>query len=153
MRAIPIKTITVCAALVMIVVISLAFTAPPERRFKNLKVLPKNIGEQELDSIMHTYTRGLGVKCDFCHVPTADRKTDFISDEKPEKNIARKMMRMTNKINKKYFDYERNEQGKLVDAMTCYSCHHGQAHPAKNPPPRQRSNNQVQASQDSTSKQ
>jgi Photosynthetic reaction centre cytochrome C subunit len=113
MRTFPRKTITVSATLVSLVVLSLAFTSPPERTFKNLKVLPKNIGEQELDSIMHTYTRGLGVKCEFCHVPTTDRKTDFISDEKPEKNIARKMMRMTNKINKKYFDYERNEQGKV----------------------------------------
>ena len=28
---------------------------------------------------------------------------DFASDEKPEKNIARKMMKMTAKINKKFF--------------------------------------------------
>jgi hypothetical protein len=82
-------------------------------------------------------TRGLGVKCDFCHVRTADGKADFASDEKPEKKIARKMIKMANKINKKYFDYTKDEQGNAVKALTCYSCHHGEAHPAKNPAPRQ----------------
>ena len=143
MLLIPRKTIVVTTALISIVVISVAFSAPPEKKFKNLKVLPKNIGEKELDSIMHTYTRGLGVKCDFCHSPGADKKLDHASDAKPEKNIARKMMRMTNKINKKYFDYAKDDQGKSIQSMTCYSCHHGEAHPAKNPPPRQRQQNQT----------
>ena len=137
MTAFPRKTLVVSVALISIVVISVAFSAPPERKFKNLKVLSKNIGDKELDSVMHTFTRGLGVKCDFCHTPTADRKMDFASDAKPEKNIARKMMKMATKINKKYFSYAKDEQGNAVKALTCYSCHHGEAHPAKNPPPRQ----------------
>ena len=141
MLTIPRKTILVTVTLISVVVISVAFSAPPEKKFKNLKVLPKNIGEKELDSVMHTFTRGLGVKCDFCHVPTGEKQMDFVSDAKPEKNIARKMMRMTNKINKKYFDYAKDDPGKPVQEMTCYVCHHGQAHPAKNPPPRQRQQN------------
>jgi len=153
MIAIPRKTITVSAALISIVLISVAFSAPPEKKFKNLKVLPKNIGDKELDSIMHTFTRGLGVKCDFCHVPTADNKMDFASDEKSEKNIARKMIKMTNKINKKYFDYTKDEQGKMIKALTCYSCHHGQEHPAKNPPPRQPRQDQGQPNQNEPPKQ
>ena len=153
MLTIPRNTILVTIALVSVVVVSVAFTAPPERKYKNLKVLPKNIGEKELDSVMHTFTRGLGVKCDFCHVPTADKKMDFASDEKAEKNIARKMIKMTNKINKKYFDYEKDDQGHLIKAMTCYSCHHGQEHPAKNPPPRQRQQNEGQPNQNEPPKQ
>jgi hypothetical protein len=144
MLAIPRKTILITSALVSIVVISVAFSAPPEKKFKNLKVLPKNIGEKELDSVMHTFTRGLGVKCDFCHVPTADNKMDFASDEKSEKGIARKMIKMTNKINKKYFSYEKDNQGHIIPSLTCFSCHHGQEHPAKNPPPRQRQPNEGQ---------
>ncbi len=140
MTAIPRKTIVVSVLLISMVAICVAFSAPPERKYKNLKILSKNISDKELDSVMHTFTRGLGVRCDFCHVPTADRKMDFASDEKPEKNIARKMMKMANKINKKYFNYAKDEQGNAVKALTCYSCHHGEAHPAKNPPPRQQGN-------------
>ena len=136
MTAIPRKSILVGTALVLIVILSVAFSAPPERKYKNLKVLPKNISEKDLDSVMHVFTRGLGVRCDFCHVPAGERKIDFVSDEKPEKNIARKMMKMTRKINKKYFDYAKDDQGKDLDAMTCYSCHHGEPHPSRNPPPR-----------------
>jgi len=133
----PRKTVVVGVALISVVLVSLAFSAPPaDRKFKNLKVLPKNIDEKALDSVMHGFTRGLGVRCDFCHVPTADRKMDFASDEKPEKNIARKMMKMSTKINKKYFNYNKDDQGKTIQALSCYSCHHGEQRPAKNPPPR-----------------
>ncbi len=45
------------------------------------------------------------------------QKLDFASDENEHKLIARDMMRMTMKINKKYF---RNEK---QDAITCYTCH------------------------------
>ena len=143
MLTIPRKTILVTTALILVVVISVAFSAPPERKFKNLKVLPKNIGDKQLDSVMHIFTRGLGVKCDFCHTPGADNKLDFASDAKPEKNIARKMMKMTNKINKKFFDDAKDDQGHFVQSITCYSCHHGAERPAKNPPPRQRPQNQT----------
>ena len=155
MIALPRKTLIVSLALVSLVVISVAFSAPPERKFKNLKILPKNIGDKELDSVMHTFTRGLGVKCDFCHVPTADRKMDFVSDAKPEKNIARKMMKMSKKINKKYFDYVKDDQGKVIQALSCYSCHHGEMRPAKNPPPRQQQqqNNQPAPNQNEPPKQ
>ena len=136
MSRLPRRTILVSVALVSLVVLSAAFSAPPEKKFKNLKVLPKNIGDKELDSVMHTFTRGLGVKCGFCHAENAEKKMDYASDAKPEKNIARKMIKMSNKINKKYFNYEKDDQGITVQSLTCFSCHHGQAHPAKNPPPR-----------------
>jgi hypothetical protein len=46
MIAIPRKTIVVSAALISLVIISVAFSAPPERKYKNLKILPKNISEK-----------------------------------------------------------------------------------------------------------
>ncbi|MEJ0082894.1 MAG: c-type cytochrome [Puia sp.] len=55
---------------------------------------------------MDHFKAALGVKCSFCHAPskdTAQKWPDFASDDKPEKLIARKMMKMTSKINKKFF--------------------------------------------------
>ena len=39
-----------------------------EPRYKNLKVLPKNITKPQMDSVMKHFTVALGVKCNFCHV-------------------------------------------------------------------------------------
>lgn len=81
-----------------------AFTTSNDPEFKNLQILPKDISEHDLDSIMHHFSQSLGVKCNFCHVRNEDaKKMDFPSDEKPEKNIARQMMMMSIDINKNYF--------------------------------------------------
>ena len=103
----------------------------------NLKVLPKNIDHEELTKIMKEFNVSLGVKCNHCHVPskTDPKKLDFASDEKEEKEIARSMMKMTAKINSKYFG--KAEEGKLP-AVACISCHNGKAHPENKvvlPPP------------------
>src|SRR5690606_10632552 len=82
----------------------IAATRPAESpSFKNLKVLPKNISHEKLESIMRGFNKSLGVKCNFCHARSEDNKMDFASDKKGEKEIARDMMRMTLKINKKFF--------------------------------------------------
>jgi hypothetical protein len=99
---------------------------------KNLKILPKNISHEDLDKVMDGFKAALGVKCNFCHTPFKDssiHKLDFASDEKPEKNIARRMMRMTTKINKKYFSFNKNDQGETVAAIRCITCHRGNPHP------------------------
>jgi len=44
--------------------------------FKNLQVLPKNIGKDELKAIMKAQSKALGVDCDHCHdMPDADKDT------------------------------------------------------------------------------
>jgi hypothetical protein len=115
--------------------LGIAATKPPEdRKFKNLKILPKDISSENLDKVMDGFKAALGVKCGFCHAPFADSANhhlDFASDAKPEKGIARKMMKMTKKINSKYFDYNKNEQGEPVPAVECMTCHHGHDHPGK----------------------
>src|ERR1700689_3631478 len=94
------------AAIILIsfIVFGIAATTPPdEPKHKNLKILPKNISKEDLDKIMDGFKEALGVKCNFCHAPEADATShhlDFASDAKPEKNIARGMMKMTAKINK-----------------------------------------------------
>jgi len=119
----------------LFIVAGIAATKPPEEpKYKNLKILPKNISKENLDKVMDSFKEALGVKCSFCHASskdTAQKWPDFASDEKPEKGIARKMMKMTGKINKKYFSYNKNEQGETIPAVSCMTCHHGKEHPGK----------------------
>jgi Photosynthetic reaction centre cytochrome C subunit len=104
---------------------------PPDDKFINLKVLPKNISSKELSKIMvDEFPDDLGVSCNFCHAENKDtHRPDYASDEKPEKQIARYMMRMTIGINKKYFKLHRPMIGDSTLQITCGTCHHGQAHP------------------------
>ena len=85
---------------------------PPEP--KNLKVL--KVDRAQLIPTMRTYTSGLGVQCNFCHV-----QGDFASDEKHQKDIARHMITMVQEINAKFPD------GK--EHVTCYTCHRGETEP------------------------
>jgi len=98
---------------------------------RNLKVLPKDISDKALDSIMNSYEKALGIKCDFCHVKTkSDPQTlDYPNDAKPEKEIARNMMRMTNDINRIYFHFNTAESVDDIQAVTCKTCHRGEPHP------------------------
>lgn len=102
---------------------------------KNLKVLPKKISHDDLRAVMKSWNNALGVKCNFCHVPRKDdpKKLDYVSDEKPEKDMARSMYKMTMRINKKYFGEEEHESkdGKAVLEVTCNTCHRGKEHPEK----------------------
>lgn len=129
------KTFLVLVTFIFFITLSVAFTQkPPE--YKNLKILPKDISKETLDSIMHHYSQSLGVKCSFCHVHNEEQKTwDMASDAKPEKLIARKMMLMTNGINTKYFtseDDDKNEEA--IQTITCYTCHKGEAIPVSMAP-------------------
>jgi hypothetical protein len=102
---------------------------PPKR---NLKVLPKDISNDDLDKTMDAFKAALGVKCNFCHAPNADTSNhhlDFASDAKPEKNIARHMYKMAARINKKFFGMNKDANGVLVPTVTCMTCHHGSPHP------------------------
>ena len=105
---------------------------PPQNQPKrNLKVLPKNISNDELDAVMDHFKEALGVNCNFCHASQKDdtSKLDFASDEKPEKESARNMMRMSSKINKKFFHYKPSAENKELPPITCKTCHNGKPHP------------------------
>lgn len=117
-------------AIVVFVIAGIAASRPPADTHKNLKVLPKNISHDDLDKIMDEWKTALGVKCNFCHAPQKDnpRKMDFPSDEKPEKNAARAMYKMTNQINKKFFKYKKSEENP-VPPVGCMTCHNGKSHP------------------------
>ena len=99
--------------------------------FVNLKVLPKSISSKQLSRIMvDDFSDGLGVSCGFCHVEDKNsHKLDYASDDNPQKNVARSMMKMTLKINRHFFDIKSPLIGDSVLVVSCISCHHGTAFP------------------------
>jgi hypothetical protein len=107
---------------------------PPQEDAKavNLKVLPKNISHKDLERVMGNWAASLGVRCNFCHATNSEtRKTDFASDAKPEKLMARKMYLMAAKINRKYFKVDSKKDSldmMKLTSVNCYTCHHGVAH-------------------------
>lgn len=150
------KSIFIIIGCVLSVLIFQAFTTTPQPRFKNLQILPKDISEDDLDSVMHHFTASLNVKCNFCHVRNNEtKKMDFAKDDKPEKLIARKMMLMSIGINTQYFKDIEEEMSKekdhdmadsnplkidddsvknMLSYVTCYTCHRGDPHPETKPP-------------------
>jgi len=99
----------------------------------NLKVLPKNTSEDELHKIMKGYSMALGVHCNYCHVAHEVEgqqrpKMDFASDDKPEKNLARDMMKMTAAINANYISNMKGI-GHNMEEVTCITCHNGRKIP------------------------
>lgn len=96
-------------------------------KYVNLKVLPKNISPHDLQSIMtDEFDDDLGVSCGFCHATNPDTHgLDYASDAKPEKAIAREMMRMTLALNKKYMKIKHPAIGNAALAVTCNTCHKG----------------------------
>jgi hypothetical protein len=122
------KMLVLSVVVLAIAFFSLSFTQD-EPRYKNLKVLSKNISKDELTIIMKEFKTALGVKCNFCHSELKDNpgKLDFASDDNKHKNIARDMMKMTNRINRKFF--KDNKEG----AISCITCHNGQKEPKEKP--------------------
>jgi hypothetical protein len=115
----------------IVTIVALTSMAPDDDAPKNLKVLPKNLPDREVHKIMREWATSLGVHCNFCHAPNADGKgMDFASDAKPEKEMARHMYKMMNKINQKYFEAKKDSLGMVETAgISCNTCHRGDAHP------------------------
>jgi hypothetical protein len=123
--------IPVLLACVVISSVAATTSSKNEEKYTNLKVLPKDISSKELQEIMaDDFEDGLGVTCGFCHANAKDgHGLDFASDAKPEKEIARAMMRMTLGINKKYFKVRHPAIGSNALTVSCTTCHKGEAFP------------------------
>jgi photosynthetic reaction center cytochrome c subunit len=93
--------------------------APTEKtaaqQFKNIQVL-KDTPASQLIPGMRYITSALGVQCNFCHV-----EGDFASDDKQEKQTARKMMTMMFAINNNNFGGR--------PQVSCFTCHQGHNEP------------------------
>jgi Photosynthetic reaction centre cytochrome C subunit len=118
-----------------LVVFGMATTYPPEEEepFTNLKVLPKNIGQEDMERIMYRFERDLGVTCVHCHAAGKDTvklRMNFASDEKKEKRVAREMLKMTLKLNRKYFNIKIDPRITAKPAIWCGTCHQGFPYPS-----------------------
>jgi len=89
------------------------------QRFKNIKVL-NDVPADQLGKIMNIFSASLGVDCAFCH-----NTKDYSSDEKREKQTARKMIQMVFDINKNNFNNR--------PQVSCNSCHNGHQEPSAAP--------------------
>ena len=103
-------------------------------KFFNLRVLPTDISKRDLINAMKGATRGLGVRCGFCHVGEGDdlSKFDFVSDDKEHKKIARVMFEMVKYVNSEFMPKVsgiREHQHEIK----CYTCHAGNEEPLVHP--------------------
>ena len=107
------------------------FAVPP---YKNLQVLPKTVARADLLNRMKAFSQSLGVRCTHCHVGEEGKPlstSDFASDKKANKAIARDMMRLAQRLNSKDLPAIAGLEDPRV---TCYTCHRGSKEPAKTVP-------------------
>lgn len=85
---------------------------PSEQVFKNVQVL-KGVPAGRWTMIMTMFSKSLGVDCTYCHVEGA-----FEKDDKPAKQTARKMLRLTGTIYREIYEGKNSP-------INCYTCHRG----------------------------
>jgi photosynthetic reaction center cytochrome c subunit len=97
-----------------------ASSPSPVVKWKNVQVL-NDISANELNRTMAAMTEWVSPKqgCNYCH-----NQTDFGSDEKYPKVVARRMIEMTRHVNNEYKSHVQST------GVTCFSCHRGQNIPA-----------------------
>ena len=97
---------------------------PVEQVQKNIKVLT-GMPQSQLIPVMNFFAASIGVRCNYCHV-NKNGQWDYPSDEKEEKETARRMIKMVLDINKTTFN------GNLQ--VSCYTCHRASRSPVGLPP-------------------
>lgn len=101
---------------------------PAGRVFKNIRfALFKKIPAVDLLDIMNGgYSKALGVDCTHCHV-----ETDFASDQKPPKRVAREMAAMHRRINQTLARMKALDSLPEDRFINCGTCHRGTLRPQK----------------------
>jgi tetratricopeptide (TPR) repeat protein len=97
---------------------------------KNIQVLPKEWPGSKLAPVMKGFTRALGVRCPYCHKGVEGKPLstfDFASDENPNKDRAREMLRMLGEINDHLKKIQPNGDKRVN--MWCDTCHRGRPKP------------------------
>jgi tetratricopeptide (TPR) repeat protein len=113
----------------LLLLCSLPVSAQIPEKFTNLKVLPKDISRQELQSTMRGFAFALSVRCEHCHVEKAGGRKfemDFAADDKEAKKTARVMLEMVAAINRDYISKVTKTPPIQVQ---CVTCHHGLTQP------------------------
>jgi cytochrome c553 len=105
----------------------------------DLKVLPKSWSRQQVGALMQTFNTSLGVQCSHCHevdknapppLPGQNPRLDYALDTKPEKEVARAMIKMTMDLNAAA---RKPTDEASVEKLSCFTCHRGDTAPAKAP--------------------
>lgn len=97
-------------------------SAPAESVFQNVKVLKGVPAGRFLEIMNDGFGHGLGVSCGFCHMPG-----QWASDQKTNKDVARSMLQMVNRINA-----DLRNTPNLPDSQPmvgCITCHRMAAKP------------------------
>ena len=125
---------TIFYAVLLIVFVSLPSPAQDDWRWpdkpKNLQVLNKDWPGSRLSPVMRGFTRALGVRCTYCHVGEEGKPLstyDFVSDDNPNKDRAREMLRMLGSVNDQLKKIK-SSSDKRVN-MWCHTCHRGRPRP------------------------
>jgi hypothetical protein len=90
--------------------------APAAKVFQNIRVLNTLPAKRFLEVMNDGFGHGLGVGCGFCHVPG-----QWASDARPNKNVARDMIEMVNRVNDelRVMPHLPNREQKIG----CITCH------------------------------
>jgi len=103
--------------IIIIVCIFFSVALGQKSELKNVKVLPFTEKREVVKYMKSVVAKELGVKCSFCH-----NMTDYASDEKDHKKVAREMMVMTMNANKTMKNLNFHD-------ISCWVCHRGNKHP------------------------
>ena len=100
---------------------------------RNLEVLPADMSTRAVVGVMRGFAGALGVRCIHCHLgedPNDLSTTDFVSDERETKRVARVMMRMVQTLNDDLLEPGLTEVGRAESLdVRCATCHHGNSRP------------------------
>lgn len=100
---------------------------PAGEVFKNVQAL-KGLPAGRLATVMNTWGKVLGVKCNHCHTPGQWDKDDI-----PAKQVARDMVKLVIEINNNQLKNIKNLSSERP-SVSCWTCHRGQAKPETSVP-------------------
>lgn len=101
----------------------------PEKT-ENLQVLPADWSGARLRPVMTGFSNALGVRCSHCHVGEEGQPLstyDFVSDDNPNKERAREMLRLLGSVNDHLKKIEPSGDQRIN--MWCHTCHRGRPRP------------------------
>ncbi len=109
----------------------IAVTHAPQNEkpeYKNLQVLSKKISDDDMDFVMQSFSVNLGANCLFCHPGKqngSEFSIDYVTDVLQNKRVAREMLKMTIKVNNKYFNTRMTGRMNTRGKIWCKTCHMG----------------------------
>lgn len=101
--------------------------APAAAPLQNLQVLPKDMPRAQVIQIMRGFEAALQVECGHCHVWTGANlpTNDYATDVKPQKKIAREMLKMVMAANQAIAPAVQANANRKAQDVTCATCHRG----------------------------